>query len=369
MEKRLRDWYRIRMMADGQTADINIYDEIGPSFCGEPAVNAASFSKELDALPDTVRTIRVHVNSPGGDVFDAITIANRLRAERDKGRAVECIVEGMAASAATIVTSAGNPIRIADNAMMLTHNPRVSGRGTATQMLQMAEQLGLVRDNIIRTYQWSSSKSADELGKIMRDDDTWLDAQQAVEWGLAHEIVSGVQVTASLRDSSLDRLGEIPERMRPKVDALRIRPADSTATLPPQITRKQLTEQAPQLLQDLLAEGRAAGVQQERQRIRSLESHALPGHASLLAAAKYGRPAADGQEAVEPMTIEAFAVAVIAAERSVRDRHLQATAEDAAELSGIVPAAVDRSNEEEAGLLARLIKVGADAASSVRRMR
>src|SRR5262245_51437251 len=95
-----REWYRIKAAAD--VAHLSIFDEIGRSFFNDDAVTARQFIAELEALPESVRTIVVHINSGGGDVFDAVAIANALRQQAQaKNRAVHTVVEGLAASAAS----------------------------------------------------------------------------------------------------------------------------------------------------------------------------------------------------------------------------------------------------------------------------
>ena len=371
--KKPRQWYRFQALADGLTADVNIYDEIGPSFCGEPTVSAKSFIDELDALPPGVKTIRVHVNSPGGDVWDALTIANRLKAQREeKGRTVEVLIEGVAASAATIITCAGNPIRVADNALMMIHNPRMGGRGCAADLRKAADMLDTVRNSIIATYRWINGKSVEELGAML-DAETWMDAAQAVADGFAHEVVSGVSVTASLRESSVDRLGEIPEQFRPRVAAMLAPPAvvepppappveappASVAAVPQPLTRDLLASEALPLLAALLDEGKAAGIVAERQRLQSLDALALPGQGELLAEAKDG---------AEPMTPEAFAMATVKAEREKRGKYLADAATDAAgavvPAGGMPPSLVSTADDAERN---RLVKIGAEAGSTRRK--
>src|SRR5690348_329383 len=121
----MRNRSRFQNAADDPTAvDVQIYEEIGRSFFNDNAVLASQFIADLAELPAAIKTIRLHVNSPGGDVFEAVAIANALRAQRtEQGRIVDVAIEGIAASAATIVTAAGAPIRIADNAIVMVHNP------------------------------------------------------------------------------------------------------------------------------------------------------------------------------------------------------------------------------------------------------
>lgn len=219
--KTMRQWYRIVAQADGTAADLFVFDEIGKSFWNDEAVTAQRFIDEIRALPESVITLRVHVNSPGGSVFEAITIANALRAEsRDRNRTVEMSIEGLAASAATIITSSGDSIKIADNAMMMIHDPIALVWGPAGEMRKMAEVLDQVRDSIIATYRWVSQLSAAELSDLMAAT-TWMSAEEAVKNGLATEVITPTAaVEDRFRPAAIAALGEIPEAYRDRIAAL-----------------------------------------------------------------------------------------------------------------------------------------------------
>lgn len=223
-----RNWYRFEAKAEkpDEGADIYIFSDIGTSYWNDDAVSAASFIAELKALPPTVKTIRVHVSSMGGSVFDAHAIANALHAERDeRGRTIDVRIDAIAASAATIVTSAGNPIRMADNAMMMIHEPSAMEWGTASVMRKMADVLDGIKQSIIAAYRWVSNKSPEDLALMMAET-TWMDATAALEAGFATEIVAAPSpVTARFDASSLGRLGDIPEAFRSKVSALLASPS------------------------------------------------------------------------------------------------------------------------------------------------
>jgi ATP-dependent Clp protease, protease subunit len=181
---------------------------------------AKTFLDELGKLPESVKRLRVHVNSPGGDAFSAVAIANTLRAEsREKGRAVEVSIEGLAASAATIITSAGDVIRIADNALLMIHNPWSYSVGESSDMRKTAEELDKVRDQIIATYQWVSPLSAEELGAMM-DETTWMDAVEAVEKGFATEVVEGLRAAASFSPRAIAKLGDVPAKYQAKLEEI-----------------------------------------------------------------------------------------------------------------------------------------------------
>jgi len=215
----VRLWYRILAQADGQAADVYVYDVIGKSWWDDDTVTAKKFIDDLNALPASVVTLRVHVNSAGGDVFDAIAIANALRAQAmERKRAVDVLIDGLAASAATIVTSAGDRVIAAANAIVMIHNPQALVVGDARAMQKMAGALDTVREAIIASYRRHSSLSPEVLANLM-DETTWMNAEEALAKGFATEIAEAVQVEACLRPEVVAKL-QVPEPYRARVVAL-----------------------------------------------------------------------------------------------------------------------------------------------------
>nr|WP_035886305.1 head maturation protease, ClpP-related [Kosakonia radicincitans] len=103
------------MQASGNsTADIFIYDEIG--YWG---VTAKQFVSDLKALGD-ISLINLHINSPGGDVFDGIAIFNALK---HHGASITVHIDGLAASMASVIAMVGNPVIMPENTMMMIHYP------------------------------------------------------------------------------------------------------------------------------------------------------------------------------------------------------------------------------------------------------
>lgn len=194
-----RPWYRISAKAD-EKADVSLYDAIGSVYDG---VSAKQFVDDLGALPESVKDITLHVNSPGGDVFDAIAIANALKQHPAK---VTASIEGLAASAATIVTQGGaDVVQIADNGLVMIHNPMAVALGTASDMRSTAEALDRAGDAIIATYQRHSSLSHDQLSQMM-EATTWMSADEAVANGFATEKVGGLKAAALLDPSAVSAL-------------------------------------------------------------------------------------------------------------------------------------------------------------------
>lgn len=228
-----RPWYRIEAAAnDPSVVDIHIIDFIGDWFdqmlnelWGEKVtVTAKAFIEDLAKLPESVKALRVHINSPGGDIFGAVNIANALRDQRaTKGRTVETIVDGMAASAASLILMAGDPVRISDNGILMVHDAWTIAMGNARDMRKAADTLDKFRDsNIVPTYQWHSPLSAEEIAALMAAE-TWMDADEAIEKGFATEKVEGLMAAASLDPRGLSKL-TVPEKYRARVEALVAKP-------------------------------------------------------------------------------------------------------------------------------------------------
>lgn len=215
-----RQWYRFTVHAAADVAELLIYDVIGYDFWTGEGVTAKQFVKDLAALPESVATIKVRVNSPGGDVFDAVAIANALKQHKAR---VEMSIEGLAASAATIITSAGDVIAMADNALLMIHNPWSWAVGEAKDMRKVADDLDKIRGSIIATYRWVSSLSAEEISALM-DATTWMDADEAIANGFATDKVEGLRAAALLEPRALAKLPAVPAKYSDRIEALLAKP-------------------------------------------------------------------------------------------------------------------------------------------------
>lgn len=171
----VNDWYRIRNQIDGPT-QVHIYDEIG--YFG---VSAGDFIRDLANVDGP---IEVHLNSPGGEVFDGVAIYNALLARKD----VTVMIDGLAASIASVIAMAGNPVQIARNAQMMIHDGFGQAIGNAQDLRDMAELLDRTSNNIASIYSDHTGKPAAYWREIMRAE-TWYDADEAIENGLADRVI------------------------------------------------------------------------------------------------------------------------------------------------------------------------------------
>jgi ATP-dependent Clp endopeptidase proteolytic subunit ClpP len=181
-------WYSITNKAtDDGPCQVSIYQEIG--FFG---VSAGDFLAELRTITGA---IELHLNSPGGDVFDGIAIYNCLKQRTGK---VHVIVDGLAASAASFIAQAASPglLEMAPHSQMMIHDGFAMGIGNAADMRDLADQLDRVSDEIASIYAERTGKPVGYWRGLMQDE-TWLTDAQAVEQGLADKIHGQESVAGS----------------------------------------------------------------------------------------------------------------------------------------------------------------------------
>jgi ATP-dependent Clp protease protease subunit len=168
-----------RIQAKSATkAEIVIYDQIGGGFWSE-GVTAKSFSEELKKLDASVNEITVRINSPGGDVFDGITIYNRLKQHKAK---VIVQIDGLAASIASIIALAGDEVIIGEGALFMIHLPWTFAYGNRTDFDNTVNRLLDVEEQLVSIYSKKTGLDRSEI-KAMLEAETWLDADQALEKG------------------------------------------------------------------------------------------------------------------------------------------------------------------------------------------
>ena len=130
--------------------------------------------------------ITVWINSPGGDCVAAAQIYNMLA--NYKGN-VTVKIDGIAASAASVIAMAGNSVLMSPVSMMMIHNPATMAFGDHTEMEKAIEMLEGVKDSIINAYTLKTGMSREKLSRLM-DAETWMDATKAVELGFADDIIT-----------------------------------------------------------------------------------------------------------------------------------------------------------------------------------
>lgn len=168
---------KVKVTAQADATEMLIYDEI--SWYGVSAVDFAA------ALTGVSGPLHLRVNSPGGDVFDALAIYNMLL---DYDGQVTVTVDGLAASAASFIAMAGERVTMNRGAKLMIHDASGLCIGNAAEMNAMAALLDMVSGTIADIYAARTGTAAEEWRQAMRAE-TWYGAAEAVEAGLADEMV------------------------------------------------------------------------------------------------------------------------------------------------------------------------------------
>lgn len=138
-----------------------------------------------EELMDGSGNITVWINSPGGDCVAAAQIYNMLREYKGD---VTVKIDGIAASAASVIAMAGDKVLMSPVSMMMIHNPTTIAFGDSGEMQRAVDMLSSVKDSIINAYELKTGLSRVKLAHLM-DSETWMDANKAIELGFADEII------------------------------------------------------------------------------------------------------------------------------------------------------------------------------------
>jgi ATP-dependent protease ClpP protease subunit len=235
----MKQWFNLKKSAD-QAADIFILEQIGEDWWTGNGLTAKAFIDAVTALGD-ISEINLHINSPGGDVFDGLTIHNFLR--RHQAR-VTVYIEGIAASIASVIAMAGDEIIMPRNTSMFIHNPWSMAAGDSEALRRTADDLDRIKTSLITAYHEKSGLEHDAIAALM-DAETYLSAEDALAKGFANRIEEPIRIAAShdigtakamaaaeLRHMSAlaAKDGEIAN-LRGELERLRPQPADAVACI------------------------------------------------------------------------------------------------------------------------------------------
>jgi ATP-dependent protease ClpP protease subunit len=171
-------WYRFENISE-ETAHVYIYDEIG--YWGN---SASDLIEDLKTI--TASTIVMHVNSPGGDVFDGMAIMNSFR---NHSAYVRAEVDGMAVSAASFIIQAADHIAVMPGGQLMIHDASGFCYGNAEEMRELAEELDRCSETIAEVYATRSGKDTTDVWRDRMRKTSWYTGEEAVAVGLADEVI------------------------------------------------------------------------------------------------------------------------------------------------------------------------------------
>lgn len=376
--------YDIKMIGTND-AELDLYGEVVTDrpidlWTGEPTEEAYIVASELLADLDTLKTkdnITLHINSVGGDLYAGLAIYNRLKSLPAN---ITTINDGLAASAASLIFQAGDTRKVNAGSNLMVHQAMgfLFGYYQLNDLNQVSKQLRAANKTAVNVYAEASGRDADEI-KRMVDAETWLTGQEAVEAGLADEVIGDEDISMSLTNDgkhiivngvqlSTKGMHNIPAGL-PIMPANSIRSNVAPATDDKQSNERDdqmdiknlndLKEAYPDLMEQARAEafdaGRTQGAADERARIQSIESiQSAVADKTMLDDAKFGE---------HPLTAEQLALKAMQSQAAIGHTMLDNLADDTKK-SGVddVKATPAQPEMTEAEKRAAQNKADADAA-------
>ena len=194
MKRKFWNWVRNEndesrtLFLNGEISDETWYgDEVTPKM----------FKEELQ---DGEGDITVWINSPGGDVFAAAQIYNMLM---DYKGNVTVKIDGLAASAASVIAMAGTEVQMSPVAMMMIHNPATIAIGDSSEMKKAIDMLDEVKESSMNAYEIKTGLSRSRISHLM-DAESWFNAKKAVELGFADKLLFSKEETEAEEEKELE---------------------------------------------------------------------------------------------------------------------------------------------------------------------
>lgn len=203
-------FYTIRARAAAQgvqsAAEVMIYGDIGESWYGE-SVAAKDFVREVAALDAAQLTIRI--NSYGGSVSDGIAIHNAIKRHP---AATTIVIDGIAASIASLIAMAGDTVEMAENSLMMIHAPWGHASGNSAEMRDFADMLDKYAEAMATSYSAKSGMTSEEVMALLTDgEDHWYTAAEALDATLVDSIIQAIPLAASFdREAVAARFKSLP---------------------------------------------------------------------------------------------------------------------------------------------------------------
>lgn len=318
------------------------------------------FLAELKAVQSN--NICVRINSNGGDVFAANTIAVALEEEVKKGKHVTCKIDGVCASAAVRVALACEKVSISNGAYMMIHKPSnvLWGYYNADEMRKLAETLDTIQDGIVATYAARTGLDEKECCKLM-DKETWFTAKEAVEKGFADEIlfIDGDEEENKVVENRIKNafvasavtcdFKQVPKALQKVFEDKKI---IEEGEKPMEVKNyNDLQNAYPELVKNAENKARDEGAEAERKRLQAIDALSGKISNSLLNEAKYGETKMSADEVI----VKAFKE-----DKMLGNGYMNAAKADAEENDKVEADGVEEdgknSDEEAKDLLVNLAK-------------
>lgn len=323
------------------TAELLLYGQISDYSWCEDDITPKAFNDDLKSI-GTVDEITVRINSGGGDVFAAMAIYTRLK---DHAANIAVKIDGWCASAATIIAMAGDSIEIAAGGTFMIHDPAAGMLGyyKADELKKIANELETIKQSIVNCYMTVTDKPEDEIKSLMSVE-TYFTGEEAVNAGFCTalmftdvktEIENSEIIIVNSVPINLSAFNTVPKRLLGCADSHNktdinkkikdneeeeILTLDEFKTKYPDIANAYKNEivTTATTTEGTKEADHTAAVDAERARIKAIDEITLPGYEDLAAKAKYETP----------ISAEAFAMQIVAAQKKVGQKFLNDREED-----------------------------------------
>jgi len=203
--------FTLNVEAKTQThAVMELYGTVGGDFFGE-GITAKGVVDAIKKLPASIKTLDMHINSPGGSVFEGIAIMNRIKQYGQKV-AITAHIDSLSASIATIIMLGADKVVMNEGSFIMVHKPMAGAFGNADEIEKIVNVLDDIENQMVAMYVKKTKLSKLEI-KSMLTAETWMDADEAVRMGFADEKVElGFKVAACL-NPKINWLNKAPEKL------------------------------------------------------------------------------------------------------------------------------------------------------------
>lgn len=346
-----KQFWKVKNIADN-VGELLIYGDLSDSTWWGDEVTPKQFNEDLDSL-NGVNELHIRINSYGGDVFAGHAMLNSINNFKRKNDCeVKVFVDGIAASAASVVAMAGDKIIMPANTMMMVHDPAIGicGYVNETKLRQYLDAIGPIKDSIVAAYYDRTGIEKDSIAETMKNE-TWMTAATAIELGYADVLSDEIELDLQMKSDDLMIINNIEvdckqfknmpmqfmniAKKPPKTNAPVNKPEQKPKNEPEEeiMNKEDLKNKFPDVYNEIFAEGETA----ERTRIQNIEKLGSPGHEKLVNTAKFEKPINSGQLAEQ----------IIIANNAASKQALEAVKNDASKLDGVDAAKDEIATEAE----------------------
>lgn len=250
----------LKVDKENKSAEMTLYGDIGDSFWED--ISSKEIVHNLENLD--VDNITININSNGGGTTAAIAISNALKRHKAKTTAY---IDGIVASAATIITSACDVVKMPKNALFMIHNPWTVAVGDEKDFEKMAETLSKVKNSIMETYVSKTGLDKGKLSELM-DKESWFSVTEAKEYGFIDEIIENTDIeTINNKVLSNGMVFNMAGFKNFKL-AGNINNKNKEENI---VNKEDFKEKYPEIYNEIVNEGKELGKSEERNRIKELE--------------------------------------------------------------------------------------------------